>query len=300
MKPEVKNKKTAVKKPSKPSKPAKPAVKKPKKVVVDLSAPLMTAKPNVKPIDPQEAFKAAAHPVGTISTAELLTKKQKNKRPAVVKTPLGLGLVYEHEPKVNVTRNFETTVKTIVHLVKDNMEPRMWNGEPKKALVSSDKIEIIKPAEDEKPVRAARKVRVAGEPTNKDFTKYKFQGEVYGKGRMIHATIVKYVADNNPTMIELLSAFPQDSIKAPGKGLIVSHEDAEKVFEETKRHRFFTKKEDVIKIKGGKICVSNQITAELAERFVSVAVKFYKITKVVEAETAETATHVVEPQTETI
>lgn len=287
-----------VKKSAKPSKKVvakKPAKKTAKPVKstkpVKTSKPVKAAKPTKKPFKAVAPVSASSKPVKKplevfMPTVFTATKKQKFKKPAVVQTELGLGLVYDHEPTVSVKHRMMTIKKTIVHLVKDNLEPRLMGGKPKKILTNN--FTIITPSVEEKPVREKRTKGEKGEST-KDFSKYKFQGKLLSKGRLIHAAILKFAEDNNPTLIELKNAFPDEVIRPYGKGLIASIEDAERINTESKRSRFFTKKEDVIKIKGAKIAVSNQIDADLVKRFLTVTVKHgYKITLVA----AETTTNV--------
>lgn len=249
-------------KPVKSTKPAKSA--KPKK----------TSKPTkpVKVVDPK-SFK---HVSATITTAPLANKKNKYLKPAIVQTPLGLGLIYSNEPTVLVKHGLVPVAKTIVHLVKDNMEPRTMDGKPKKILVTMDKVTILTPAHEDKPVRAKREKGERGE-SNKDFSKYKFQGNLLSKGRLVHAIIAKFATDNNPTLVELNTAFPSDVVRPYGKGLFLPVEEAEKINTDSKRTRFFTKTEDIIKIKGVKIAVSNQIDGELVKRMLTVTPKTYKI-----------------------
>lgn len=245
--------------------PKKAAVKK----VVAKVAPKKVAKPR--------KVKQELH--ASVPTVLILEKKLKNRKPAVVKTKFGLGLIFDHEPQVTVKKGIhgEFEMKTIVHLVKDDMTPRTMNGQPKKMLTT--KVTIITPSVEDKPVRVKGEKRAKGEPSAKDFSKFKFQGELYSKGRLIHAIIAKFAADNNPTIVELNAAFPQNVVKAYGKGLFLSVEEAEKINTDSKRSRFFTKKEDIIKIKGLKIAVSNQIDGELVNRMLTVTPKHgYKIT----------------------
>ena len=278
-------KKVAVKKA-----PVKKAKKAAKKVVAKKAvkkAPAKKAAPKkigkiVAPVAKVAKVKKPSTVVATVPTIiAIATKKKINKiqKPAVVQTSFGLGLMYMNEPKVSIKHRMYSVEKTIVHLVKDNMEPRTMNGKPKKVLVDMKNVTIITPAVEEKIERTPRAKRENGEPSNKDFSKYKFAGNVLSKGRLIHAVISKFAADNNPTLIELNAAFPNATIRAYGKGLFVSIEDAERINTESKRTRFFTKKEDVIKIKGAKIAVSNQIDGELVKRFLPIAISLgFKIT----------------------
>ena len=275
-------KKVAVKKA--PVKKAKKAAKKvvAKKAVKKVAVKKAASKKIGKIVVPVVKVKKPSTVVASVPTVmAIATKKKINKiqKPAVVQTSFGLGLMYMNEPKVSIKHRMYSVEKTIVHLVKDNMEPRTMNGKPKKVLVDMKNVTIITPAVEEKIERTPRAKRENGEPSNKDFSKYKFAGNVLSKGRLIHAVISKFAADNNPTLIELNAAFPNATIRAYGKGLFVSIEDAERINTESKRTRFFTKKEDVIKIKGAKIAVSNQIDGELVKRFLPIAISLgFKIT----------------------
>jgi hypothetical protein len=206
----------------------------------------------------------------------LLTKKKKERTPAIVQTKFGLGLIYDNEPTVVVKKNMYHFEKIIVHLVKDNMEPRLMNGKPKKILTTMDKVTMVTPSKEIVKARAKREKGAPG-VSNKNFDKYKFGKTVYSKGRLVHAVIAKFVEDNNPTLAELNIAFPEAVIQPLCKALFLPV-DAAKVANE-KRTRFFAKDEEVIKIKGGKIAVSNQIDGALVNRLLTVTEKLgYKIT----------------------
>ena len=279
-------KKVAVKK-------AAPVKKVPAKKAPAKKAPAKKAAP-VKKVAaaPKEVKKVATSNV-SIPTVMLAGKKAKVKRPAVVNIDkFGLGLVYTDEPQVSVKTRMGSIKKTIVHLVKDNMEPRLMNGSPKKVLVTPENITIITPAYEEVAVKTPREKRAPrenGEKSAKDFSKYQFEGNLLSKGRLVLAVINKFVADNNPTLVELNAAFPSATIRPYGKNLFVALEEAEKINTDSKRSRFFTKKEDVIKIKGGvKIAVSNQIDGELVKRLLTVTPNHgYAITLVAQEVSAE-------------
>jgi hypothetical protein len=275
-----------MKKSTKSTKPVKkttkPAVKKSTK-----PAKKTTAKKTSKPVKPVKVVdpKSLKHVSATINTAPLVSKKDKYLKPAIVQTPMGLGLIYSNEPTVLVKHGLIPIAKTIVHLVKDNMEP----GKPKKILVTMDKVTILTPAHEDKPVRVEREKGERGESA-KDFSKYKFQGNLLSKGRLVHAVIAKFATDNNPTLLELNTAFPAEVIRPYGKGLFLPLEEAEKINTDSKRTRFFTKPEDIIKIKGVKIAVSNQIDGELVKRMLTVTPKHnYKIALVASEHASITA-----------
>ena len=207
--------------------------------------------------------------LASIPTAMVAPSARKTKK-FLVQTEAGIGIVIDHEPKVTVKRGLFSFEKTIVHLVKDEdtLAPVMRKGIAKKVLVSKFEVmhEIARPV-------AARKHREPGEKSNKDFTKYSFLGKTLSKGRLCHALIQKFVEDNNPTIAELSKAFPSDVIRPYGKGLFLTAEEAEIINVASKRTRFFSGKDEIIKIKGGKIAVTNQVNSGLIERILPVAEK---------------------------
>lgn len=233
-----------------------------------------------KAVKPTKSVKKPSTIKASMQTAQVLTKKEKYWKPAVVETAMGKGLVHmvdrEFKEVVKVKQGMVTVEKVVVHLVKDDLTPRTMNGNPKKALMREDSFRIAQPAYQDKPIKTYSK-REPGEPSNKDFTKYTFDGKVYNKGRLIHAVVAKFVADNNPTIDQLRSAFPNDSIKAYGKGLFVPVAEAEKINTESKRPRFFSKQEDLIEINGEKIAITNQVDSGLVTRFLSSIPSSYKV-----------------------
>lgn len=90
----------------------------------------------------------------------------------------------------------------------------------------------------------------------KDNTKYLFNGEVYGKGRLVLAVIKKYIA-NNPdiTFAELEAVFPRNL--QGSHGVFTDKETAIKLsIEERKRH--FINEEECVQLGDLAIAVSSQ------------------------------------------
>ena len=113
----------------------------------------------------------------------------------------------------------------------------------------------------------------------KNFDTFKFNGKEYRKGRLPHAMIAKFCEDHQPTLPQLEAAYPTKEIKPYGYGLFRNATDAKKINEQSGRVRFFTKPEELVKIKGGTIAVTNQITSELLERFLVVAKRHKLVVK---------------------
>ena len=90
--------------------------------------------------------------------------------------------------------------------------------------------------------------------TNRDKTKYMFEGKVYPKNRLVLAIIKKYVEQNNPTYAELNSTFDkslQGSLK-----VVELYEEAKKISDAPKR--YFMKNEDVLHLQNEKVVVCTQ------------------------------------------
>ena len=92
---------------------------------------------------------------------------------------------------------------------------------------------------------------------NFDKTQYLFNGNVYGKGRLVLALVKKYVEDNpDITYANLEKIFPK---KLEGsRGVFDSLEKAKEIYNRSNRKRHFIKPEEIIMLKDTKIVVSTQ------------------------------------------
>ena len=122
--------------------------------------------------------------------------------------------------------------------------------------------------EDRKSMKAALSIS-----DNKDYSKYIFEGQTYGKGKLVLAVVQKYVADN-PTITfdDLQKAFP-DSLQG-SKGVVrlfdsVSPED--KGIGAVKRY-YVNSREEIPLASGEKVLVSDQWGAGNIEKFIKNAV----------------------------
>lgn len=92
----------------------------------------------------------------------------------------------------------------------------------------------------------------------RDFTKYNFNGQILGKGRLVLAVIKEFVKQNQPTLTELFKAFP---VEVQGrKGLFCTEQEFNeklKTSDDVKK-RFFTKDDEILDIEGTKVLVSTQ------------------------------------------
>ena len=92
------------------------------------------------------------------------------------------------------------------------------------------------------------------QPSNRDKTKYMFEGKVYAKNRLVLAIIQKYVSLNNPTYEQLVSVF--DKSLQGSLGVVELYEKAILVSDASKR--FFMKEVDIINLSNAKIVVCTQ------------------------------------------
>ena len=111
----------------------------------------------------------------------------------------------------------------------------------------------------------------------RDFTKYKFNGEVFSKGGLVRAMVAQYVKDKKPSMAKLKEVFPDELI--PTYGVFQEVSVAKK--RSGDKQRYFLKPELVIKLKDKNIAVTNQLTSAYLETFLAAAKKLGYTAKVV-------------------
>lgn len=95
------------------------------------------------------------------------------------------------------------------------------------------------------------------EPGKKDTTKYIFDGEKYGKGKLVLAVIKKYYDEKrNLSIDDLMKAFP--SHLQGSMGVFSTYEDARKIFTETGYKRHFIESDELINTADGRYAVCSQ------------------------------------------
>lgn len=98
----------------------------------------------------------------------------------------------------------------------------------------------------------------------RDTTKYQFNGQIFSKGRLVHAVVSDYVARNpQVTFKELKSSFPDQwqagGSKAASRAVFVRLSEAVQLFEDKGHRRHFIKNDDDhIHLADEVIAVSNQ------------------------------------------
>lgn len=117
----------------------------------------------------------------------------------------------------------------------------------------------------------------------KDFSKYMFYGETYGKSRLVLAVVHQFVKDHQPTTFdELESAFPGNLQGSLGVvKLIDSVSDKYKGAEGSVK-RYFVKQDEIIYLPSGEqVIICTQFGATNTEKFIEHAKKLgYEIIKV--------------------
>lgn len=92
------------------------------------------------------------------------------------------------------------------------------------------------------------------ELSNRDKTKYMFEGRVYPKNRLVLAIIKKYATQNNSTFNDLCNVF--DKSLQGSLGVVELYDTAIKTSDASKR--YFMKNEDVLVLNGEKVVVCTQ------------------------------------------
>lgn len=104
----------------------------------------------------------------------------------------------------------------------------------------------------------------------RDSTKYKFEGKVLGKSRLVLA-IIKQYAEQHPTITfaELQQAFPSDL--QGSLGVIETADRANDIYARTNRKRHFLEPEELIALTDTTVAVSNQWGVGNIGRFIDCA-----------------------------
>jgi hypothetical protein len=144
----------------------------------------------------------------------------------------------------------------------------MANKKNTKKVKPAAKPTVAKPAAKKKAEPKVSEPKV--DNFNRDFGRYRFQGVDRPKGRTVLAIVEQYCKDKNPTSAELKETF-KDSIGRSTFEVIVDSAAAKRMNSKGKK-RYFTKDDQLIKLKDGKnIAVTNQIGSESMKTFVKFA-----------------------------
>lgn len=104
--------------------------------------------------------------------------------------------------------------------------------------------------------------------SNRDKTKYMFNGKVLAKNRLVLNVIKEYVKQNNPTLSDLQQVFDKT---LQGSRMVVERLDAVKKITDYKK-RYFTNESDILTLANGeKACVCTQWGIFNIKKFILVA-----------------------------
>ncbi|MGN1213076.1 MAG: hypothetical protein ACI4TZ_03435, partial [Christensenellales bacterium] len=104
--------------------------------------------------------------------------------------------------------------------------------------------------------------------SNRDKTKYMFNGKVLPKNRLVLNVIKEYTKQNNPTLSDLQQIFDKT---LQGSRMVVERFDAVKKITDYKK-RYFTDDSDILNLKNGEqACVCTQWGIFNIKKFILVA-----------------------------
>jgi hypothetical protein len=106
--------------------------------------------------------------------------------------------------------------------------------------------------------------------TSKDTSRYSFEGQVLGKGRLVLAIVKRHV-ERHPiiTYAEMEQAFPKSC--QGSVGVVATAEHANQIYSATGRKRHFLDPEDLIQVQGSTVAVSSQWGIGNIDRFIKLA-----------------------------
>lgn len=106
----------------------------------------------------------------------------------------------------------------------------------------------------------------------RDYSKYQFNGQEFGKNRLVLEVIKRYVDDQNPTFNQLLNTFPADIQGSRGLFIEKSKHDAlPEEADDKKNNRYFKKAEEVIELEDRAVLVTTQWGVDNIARFIKKA-----------------------------
>lgn len=104
----------------------------------------------------------------------------------------------------------------------------------------------------------------------RDYTKYLFKGEQYGKGTLVKAVVKNYVEEHpKVTSRELKHIFPKKETGALFEVVAKA--------KEAKKDRFYTDIEDLIKTADAKVAVTSQWSKDNITTFIMFVKKMYNL-----------------------
>ncbi len=166
-------------------------------------------------------------------------------------------------PKITVYSSLKSLVSLKTITMKEEAGKKIYNaaGEPMtaKAVVGIINDNHVEEKKEVKKITDGKR----------DFTKYKFNGEVFSKGGLVRAMVAQFCKDKKPSITKLKEVFPDELI--PTYGVFQEVSIAKK--RSGDKQRYFLKPEQIIKLKDKNIAVTNQLTSAYLDNFLQAAKK---------------------------
>lgn len=121
-------------------------------------------------------------------------------------------------------------------------------------------------------VREQSEQRREARRSEKDFTKYSFEGQIYNKRKLVLAVVRAFLKKSPQTTFDSLKESFPDEIRG-GRGVFRPAEEAEEIFRETERRRHFLDQDILITGDKRRIAVSNQWSKKTVDVFCAAARK---------------------------
>jgi hypothetical protein len=117
-------------------------------------------------------------------------------------------------------------------------------------------------------IRQKNEERREAKKSQRDYTKYRFEGEVYNKRRLVLAVVKQWLLKNNPrNLSELLDAFPQGIRDG---GFFVPLPEAEAKCKRQGKPRHFLADDDIVRFPDStQYAISNQWKKAWIDNFIT-------------------------------
>lgn len=213
---------------------------------------------------------------GMIETKEI-TVFQKNPKTAKMFSLAGVSL-----PSVEKAIAAKAVKEKVNTMIKQATSETAEVAEPVIKITKAEKTKATKPknggSKTDKPGKdkPATEENSEGKNFGRDFSKYKFDGQEYRKGKLVLAIVKRFVSDNPGCSFKKLhETFPDDLVK--NYGVFTDFKRARKANEGGKV-RYQTQSDQKIVLKDGDVAVTNQIGKHNIDGIIAVAKKLgYKI-----------------------
>lgn len=117
-------------------------------------------------------------------------------------------------------------------------------------------------------IRQKSEERREAKRSQRDYTKYQFNGDVYNKRKLVLAVVQDWISTNKPrNLSDLLAAFPQELRRG---GVFTPLLEAEAIYERQGRRRHFLADDEIVIFPDStQYAISNQWSKEWTDNFIS-------------------------------